>query len=309
MASMHRSLFSKKPARLLLKERGGDHGLRPVLGPLQLTSLGVGAIIGAGIFVLTGVVAKDKAGPAIMLSFVVAGIACVFAALCYAEFASMVPVAGSAYTYAYATWASCSPGSSAGTWCSSTRVGAATRGARLVALLPGLPRICSASIRRRPSRTRRSTTIRPAAQFVATGVGHQPAGGADRRPCSPMVLVKGIRESAGVQRRHGDHQGGRRAVRDRRRRLLHQPGQLAAVRPLRLYRHQLLRQHVWARRTGRQAARRCWPARPSSSSPTSASTRSRPTPRKRGTRARRADRHHRLACSSARSSTSPSPPC
>jgi basic amino acid/polyamine antiporter, APA family len=103
MASMRRSLFSKKPTRLLLKERGGDHGLRPILGPLQLTSLGVGAIVGAGIFVIIGVVAKDKAGAATMLSFVVAGFACAFAALCYAEFASMVPVAGSAYAYAYAT--------------------------------------------------------------------------------------------------------------------------------------------------------------------------------------------------------------
>src|SRR5207237_3422548 len=70
---------------------------------VQLTSLGVGAIIGTGIFILTGVAAHDRTGPALMLSFVLAGIACVFAALCYAEFASMVPVAGSAYTYAYAT--------------------------------------------------------------------------------------------------------------------------------------------------------------------------------------------------------------
>ena len=95
--------LAKKPTTLLLKETGGGHGLRPVLGALQLTSLGVGAIIGAGIFVIIGIVAKDKAGAATMLSFVVAGAACAFAALCYAEFASMVPVAGSAYTYAYAT--------------------------------------------------------------------------------------------------------------------------------------------------------------------------------------------------------------
>jgi APA family basic amino acid/polyamine antiporter len=81
----------------------GAHRLRPILGPLQLTSLGVGAIVGAGIFVIIGLVAKDKAGAAILLSFVIAGFACAFAALCYAEFASMVPVAGSAYTYAYAT--------------------------------------------------------------------------------------------------------------------------------------------------------------------------------------------------------------
>jgi amino acid transporter len=77
--------------------------LRRVLGPIQLTSLGVGAIIGAGIFVATGAAARNVAGPALMLSYVVAGMTCVFAALCYAEFASMVPVAGSAYTYAYAT--------------------------------------------------------------------------------------------------------------------------------------------------------------------------------------------------------------
>src|SRR6266498_4314439 len=103
MNSNSPSLFARKSTSLLLKEARGAHGLRPVLGPLQLTGLGVGAIIGAGIFVIIGVVAKDKAGAATMLSFVIAGFACAFAALCYAEFASMVPVAGSAYTYAYAT--------------------------------------------------------------------------------------------------------------------------------------------------------------------------------------------------------------
>jgi APA family basic amino acid/polyamine antiporter len=100
---MANSLFRKKPLELLLKEMAGEGRLRRVLGPLQLTSLGVGATIGTGIFVLTGVAANSKAGPALMLSFVAAGIACVFAALCYAEFAAMVPVAGSAYTYAFAT--------------------------------------------------------------------------------------------------------------------------------------------------------------------------------------------------------------
>ncbi|MCU0224714.1 MAG: amino acid permease [Acidobacteria bacterium] len=96
-------LFARKSLELLLEEMKGDNRLRRVLGPVQLTSLGVGAIIGTGIFVLTGQAAHDKAGPALILSFVVSGIACIFAALCYAEFASMVPVAGSAYTYAYAT--------------------------------------------------------------------------------------------------------------------------------------------------------------------------------------------------------------
>lgn len=98
-----RQLFAKKPLNLLLEEMKGENRLRRILGPVALTSLGVGAIIGTGIFVLTGVAAHDKAGPAIILSFMVSGMACVFAALCYAEFASMVPVAGSAYTYAYAT--------------------------------------------------------------------------------------------------------------------------------------------------------------------------------------------------------------
>jgi APA family basic amino acid/polyamine antiporter len=100
---MDKRLFARKPLKLLLEEMAGDNRLRRVLGPFQLTSLGVGAIIGSGIFVLTGEAAHDKAGPALILSLAVAGVTCLFAALCYAEFASMVPVAGSAYTYAYAT--------------------------------------------------------------------------------------------------------------------------------------------------------------------------------------------------------------
>jgi APA family basic amino acid/polyamine antiporter len=96
-------LLLKKPLAVLLDEVRGEQRLRRVLGPVQLSSLGVGAIIGTGIFVLVGVAAHDRTGPALMLSFVAAGLTCVFAALCYAEFASMVPVAGSAYTYAYAT--------------------------------------------------------------------------------------------------------------------------------------------------------------------------------------------------------------
>ena len=96
-------LFATKSVQVLLAELAGEHQLRRVLGPITLTALGVGAIIGAGIFVLTGLAAHDYAGPGLTLSFVVAGFGCALAALCYAEFASMVPVAGSAYTYAYAT--------------------------------------------------------------------------------------------------------------------------------------------------------------------------------------------------------------
>src|SRR4051794_31634165 len=98
-----RQLSNPKPPAPLPAEAEGQNRLRRVLGPIGLTSLGIGAIIGAGIFVMTGRVAAIDAGPAIMVSFVVAGIGCALAALCYAEFASMAPVAGSAYTYAYAT--------------------------------------------------------------------------------------------------------------------------------------------------------------------------------------------------------------
>jgi amino acid transporter len=96
-------LFAKKSLETLHAEAKGENRLRRILGPINLTSLGVGAIIGSGIFVMTGRVTAQDAGPAIMLSFVVAGLGCLFAALCYAEFASLAPVAGSAYTYAYAT--------------------------------------------------------------------------------------------------------------------------------------------------------------------------------------------------------------
>jgi basic amino acid/polyamine antiporter, APA family len=100
---MKKQLFATKDLRVLLAEAEGDNRLKRVLGPVTLTSLGIGAVIGAGIFVATGAAAKDVAGPALMLSYAVAGLTCIFAALCYAEFASMAPVAGSAYTYAYTT--------------------------------------------------------------------------------------------------------------------------------------------------------------------------------------------------------------
>src|ERR1700757_5095444 len=103
MARHSSQLFARKSLQVLLDEMAGDHRLKRALGPVTLTALGIGAVIGAGIFVATGAAAKDVAGPALMLSYVVAGVTCIFAALCYAEFASMAPVAGSAYTYAYTT--------------------------------------------------------------------------------------------------------------------------------------------------------------------------------------------------------------
>jgi APA family basic amino acid/polyamine antiporter len=101
---MGNPLFAKKPMSLLLHEaqETGEHSLKRTLGPVSLTALGIGAIIGAGIFVLSGLGAH-YAGPGLMLSFVISGLGCAFAGLCYAEFAAMIPLAGSAYTYAYAT--------------------------------------------------------------------------------------------------------------------------------------------------------------------------------------------------------------
>jgi APA family basic amino acid/polyamine antiporter len=98
-------LWTTKSIAVLQEEATseGEHSLRRALGAWNLTLLGIGAIIGAGIFVLTGTAAAQYAGPAVMLSFVLAGLGCLFAGLCYAEFASMIPIAGSAYTYSYAT--------------------------------------------------------------------------------------------------------------------------------------------------------------------------------------------------------------
>src|ERR1700744_6155011 len=98
------NLFAKKSMNSMMAE-ANEHGvdtLERVLGPVQLTALGIGAVIGAGIFVLSGLGAKT-AGPSLMLAFVLSGLGCAFAGLCYAEFAAMIPLAGSAYTYAYAT--------------------------------------------------------------------------------------------------------------------------------------------------------------------------------------------------------------
>src|SRR6059036_1100827 len=101
---MGNPLFARKSMSMLLEEcqEEGGHSLKRTLGPFQLTALGVGAIIGAGIFVLSGLGAH-YAGPGLMLSFVLSGLGCAFSGLCYAEFAAMIPLAGSAYTYAYAT--------------------------------------------------------------------------------------------------------------------------------------------------------------------------------------------------------------
>src|SRR5213083_1137364 len=98
------NLFAKKPLNVLMAEAAdSEKGLKKTLGAGSLIALGIGAIIGAGLFVRTAAASAEAAGPAVTLSFVVAAIGCLFAGLCYAEFAAMIPIAGSAYTYAYVT--------------------------------------------------------------------------------------------------------------------------------------------------------------------------------------------------------------
>src|SRR5438309_6243307 len=99
------NLFARKPLDKLIAESQevGEHTLKRTLGPVSLVALGIGAIIGAGLFVRTAAAIADRAGPSVVLAFMVAGVGCAFAGLCYAEFASMIPIAGSAYTYSYAT--------------------------------------------------------------------------------------------------------------------------------------------------------------------------------------------------------------
>ena len=96
--------FATKPiARILRESEGGLHQLKRTLGPVNLVALGIGAVIGAGLFALTPTAAHENAGPAVVFSFIIAGIGCAFAGMCYSEFSTMIPIAGSAYTYAYAT--------------------------------------------------------------------------------------------------------------------------------------------------------------------------------------------------------------
>ena len=97
------SLFATKPLSRILAESEGEHALKRTLGPVQLVALGIGAIIGAGLFSLTGIAAANHAGPAVTLAFILAAFGCAFAGLCYSEFSTMIPIAGSAYTYSYAT--------------------------------------------------------------------------------------------------------------------------------------------------------------------------------------------------------------
>ena len=115
------NLFATKPLSRIMTEAEGEHSLKRTLGPVQLVALGIGAIIGAGLFSLTGIAASMHAGPAVVLAFVLAAFGCAFAGLCYSEFSTMIPIAGSAYTYSYATMGELRHGSSGGILCSNMR--------------------------------------------------------------------------------------------------------------------------------------------------------------------------------------------
>src|SRR5512133_1004110 len=98
------NLFAKKSLeRIVAESESGEHKLKRTLGAGALVALGIGAIIGAGLFSLTGIAAAENAGPAVVLSFLLAAVGCAFAGMCYSEFSTMIPIAGSAYTYAYST--------------------------------------------------------------------------------------------------------------------------------------------------------------------------------------------------------------
>ena len=180
------NLLKCKPLDMLMREASetGEHSLKRALGPVNLITLGIGAIIGAGIFVLTGSAAAQYAGPAIVLSFVLAGLGCVFAGLCYSEFASLIPIAGSAYTYGYATLGE--------TLCLDHRLGPdpgirlrrGHRGLRLERLLRQL----SAGLRHSHSAAdlrRRRTPMSAPLDTQCTGAVSRPLGAADDHGADP----------------------------------------------------------------------------------------------------------------------------
>ena len=191
-----KQLWARKSIEVLLAEMAGEHRLRRCLGPVSLTALGVGAIIGAGIFVLTGLAAHDFAGPGLVLSFTFAGLGCAFAALCYAEFASTVPVAGSAYTYAYATLGELFAWIIGWDLVLEYAVASSTVAHGWSHYLAAFLNLFGVAIPAACDQQRRSTTTSPAGQWLITGALPQPAGGAGIVLAMTVVLVIGIRESA-----------------------------------------------------------------------------------------------------------------
>ena len=248
-------LKTKSIEQLVGDVEHGAKALKRTLTATDLTLLGIGAIIGTGIFVLTGTAAANQAGPAIVLSYVIAGLACGFAALCYAEFAAMIPISGSAYTYAYATLGEIFAWMIGWDLILEYAVGSMTVA---VGWSGYFQRILAGFGVHLPA-------WMSAAPAAGAGGAHQPSGRA-HRPCDHGAAGRRRARERALQRRDGRHQARRRALLHRRRRDLRQAGELVALHALRL--------------SGRDDA-----ARPSSSSPTSGSTRCRRRRRRPRTRA------------------------
>ena len=190
--------FATKSMARLEEEMRDENRLRRILGPIQLTSLGVGAIIGAGIFVATGRGGPQRGRvPRSILSYVVAGLTCIFAALCYAEFASMVPVAGSAYTYAYATMGELFAWIIGWDLVLEYAVGSATVATGWSGYFQNVLNKVGIHVRSAAlMRIARGATTARRAQFMPTGSILQSPGDRHRRASSRSILVKGIQESA-----------------------------------------------------------------------------------------------------------------
>ena len=258
-------LKTKSIEQLVGDVEHGGKSLRRTLTAMDLTLLGIGAIIGTGIFVLTGTAAANQAGPGIVLSYVLAGLACGFAALCYAEFAAMIPISGSAYTYAYATLGEIFAWMIGWDLILEYAVGSMTVAVGwsgyFQRILAGfgihLPVWMTAAPAAGPG-----TLINLPAILIVLAI--------------MVLLVIGVRESARFNAVDGGHQARRGPLLHRRRRRLRQAGELAAVHALRVVRRhgggggRLLRLHRLRRRLddGRRSQE--------------------PEPRP-------ADRHHRLA--------------
>ena len=249
---MDSNLFKTKSIEQLVGDvEHGGKALRRSLTALDLTLLGIGAIIGTGIFVLTGTAAANQAGPAITLSYMAAGLACAFAALCYAEFASMIPIAGSAYTYAYATLGELVAWMIGWDLILEYAVGSMTVAigwsGYMQRLLAGFGITIPVALGAAP----------PVGIINLPAVHHRAADHGSARRRHPRV--------GALQRGDGGDQAGGRAVLPRRGHRVRRAGELAAV----------------SRPTDGPGS---WPPPRSCSLPTSASTPSRRRPKKRRTR-------------------------
>ena len=272
------NLWKRKSLDTLIADTSDDgHALKKTLGAFNLVALGIGAIIGAGLFVRTAAAAADHAGPSVTLGFVVAAVGCAFAGLCYAEFASMIPIAGSAYTYSYATMGELVAWIIGWDLVLEYAIGAATVGIawseylnKLLEFLPGHHQIpyawCHSPFQ---------AVHDAAGNVVAHGIMNLPAAvhraHADA-PAHPRHAGVGVR-----QRDHRHHQGHHRHPHHHLRLELHRPGEPHAVHPAAADRDR----QPGRRRTTTAAFSASSAPPASSSSPSSASTRCRPPRRRR----------------------------